>query len=69
MLCKTIDLSPTSICSSLRAVAGNKKPRIIEPFLAALILERWENGTLGNFPALSAKTSELRSPAKAGANA
>lgn len=52
---KTIDGTPASICSSLRNLAGNKKPRIVEPLLAAMILERWENGTLGVFPSVPVK--------------
>lgn len=67
MPCKIIDLSSASICSSLRAVAGNKKPRIVEPFLAALVLERWENGTLGKFPSLPAKAKQHSGKATASA--
>jgi hypothetical protein len=63
MSCKIIDLSPASVCSSLRAVAGNKKPRIAEPCIAAWILERWENGTLGDFPSLRANEPRPRTKA------
>lgn len=56
MSCKMIDITPASVASSLRQLAGNKKPRIIEPCLAAWVLEHWQNGTLGDFPSLHAKT-------------
>jgi hypothetical protein len=37
-------------------LAGNKKTRIIEPCLAAWVLEHWQNGTLDDFPSLPVKS-------------
>jgi hypothetical protein len=55
MFFKMISLDPTSVHASLRNLARNQKPAIIEPLLARTILEYWENGT---FPALPAKAAK-----------
>lgn len=50
MTTRIIDVSTEGIRKSLNNLARNKRADINTPMLAALILERWEHGTLGDFP-------------------
>lgn len=46
-----IDVSAEAIRKSLNNLARNNQAHIPTPMLATVILERWQAGTLGDFPA------------------